>query len=422
MRILALVLLPVLAFAKDFPVADATAFKEAIKKAQPGDAVVLAEGEWKDAVLKFVATGTKDQPVTVKAAKPGKTVLTGASQISFGGEFIVVEGLFFRDPAQASGEVIELRKDSKTLASHCIVRDCAVISTQPVDLGKKTSRFISLYGTENVVERSHVEGKTTGGTTLVVWLTPGGEGRHVIRDNYFGPRPVLGDNGGETIRLGDSVTHDQNARCQVTGNLFHHCNGEGEIISVKSCENRLAGNTFIECEGALTLRHAHRCLVEDNVFLGNQKKLTGGIRIVGEDHRVLNNYIEGCAGDGYRAAITFMNGIPNTDNSGYQQVKRALLQGNVVVDAKVSLNIGMQHDKTCTADPIDCTVKDNVFISPSQPLIHLVTSTPGWTWQNNVMIGRNLGMDMPGVITTKPEIKKPTTLTRDKVGPMWERK
>jgi len=45
MRTLSLLcILPVLAFAKDFPVADVAAFDEAVKAAKPGDVILLAEG------------------------------------------------------------------------------------------------------------------------------------------------------------------------------------------------------------------------------------------------------------------------------------------------------------------------------------------------------------------------------------------
>jgi len=79
-----------------------------------------------------------------------------------------------------------------------------------------------------VIERCHFEGKTTGGTTVVVWLQEGLEARHVFRANYFGPRQKLGKNGGETIRIGDSQSAHLNAHCEVVGNLFYQCNGEGK--------------------------------------------------------------------------------------------------------------------------------------------------------------------------------------------------
>ncbi len=418
-RFLLLLLIAVGACAKDIPVADADAFSRAAKEAQPGDTLLLASGEWRDAKLKIKAAGAADKPLTIKAAEPGKTILTGDCRLQVSGHHVIVEGLWFRDPGQQSGEVIELRTNTKELAYDCVVRGCAVTSSNPVDLGKKTSRFCSLYGTGNTVEHCHFEGKTTGGTLLVVWLTPGGEGRHVIRNNYFGPRPALGENGGEIMRLGDSATHDQNARCRVLSNYFYRCNGEGEIVSVKSCENELMFNTFVECEGALTLRHAHRCVVSSNLFQGNHKKLTGGVRIVGEDHTVISNAFLNLDGDGYRAAICFMNGIPNTDDAGYQQVKRARIANNSVIDCKQSMLIGMMHDKGCTMPPVDCAVINNIIRSPKHQLITLNSSAPGWRWEGNEMRGRSIGIEnLPGIVEAVDPMQF-KTVQRAEAGVPW---
>jgi len=123
---------------------------------------------------------------------------------------------------------------------------------------------------------------------------------HTIHYNWFGPRPPPGENGGETIRVGDSGTSMQSSRTLVEDNYFEQCNGEIEIISNKSCDNSYRSNTFEDCEGALTLRHGNRCLVEGNFFLGNGRRSTGCVRIVGEDHRVVNNYLERLTGAGSR--------------------------------------------------------------------------------------------------------------------------
>ncbi|MDB6139985.1 MAG: Poly(Beta-D-mannuronate) lyase [Verrucomicrobiaceae bacterium] len=419
-----LALLPVLLPAREIPIADAGALKTALKTVQPGDVLVLRTGEWPDAKLKMKAEGTQEQPVTLRAAVPGGTIFTGDSRLQISGHHVIVEGLWFRDPSQAGGEVIELRTSTKELAYGCVVRGCAVTSATASPKNGKTSRFCSVYGTGNTVENCHFEGKTTGGTTLVVWLTPGGEGGHFIRDNDFGPRPRLGENGGETIRLGDSSTAHLNGHCEVTGNLFHHCNGEVEIISVKSNENHIAGNTFLECEGAVTLRHSHRSVVENNLFLGNHRKYTGGVRIIGEDHKVVNNWFEGCEGDGSRSTISFMNAIPNSPASGYYQVKRALVAGNTLKDCAVSISIGVQHDNTCTLPPLDCVIRDNVISSPLHQLVWLLTEAPGWKWENNVMTGRTVGIEnLPGVITTMPNPARqpPPEVMRDKVGVPWLR-
>jgi poly(beta-D-mannuronate) lyase len=407
--------------AKDLPVADPTAFRAVQKQLQPGDVLVLAEGLWADSDLEFKAEGTKDQPITVKAAVPGKTIFTGNSRLQISGRHIVVEGLWFRDPGQTTGEVIELRTDSDELAYDCVVRNCAVTQAQPIDLGKKTARFLSVYGTGHVIERCHFEGKTTGGTTAVVWLQEGLEAKHVFRANYFGQRQKLGKNGGETIRIGDSESAHLNARCEVVGNLFYQCNGEGEIISVKSNENHFAGNTFLECEGALTLRHAHRCVVEKNVFIGNGKKMTGGVRIIGEDHVIKNNYLENLKGEDYRSAFTFMKGIPNSPANGYYEVKRVQLIGNTAINCEETLSIGEGSRKEATLPPRDCMVKDNVFISPKKQLVFPLSEMSGWTWENNVMIGKSIGIEgLAGVVTAEPkDIAKLKPLARTDVGVSW---
>ena len=52
----------------------------------------------------------------------------------------------------------------------------------------------------------------------------------------------------------------------VENNVFDKCNGEVEIISVKSGSNTLKGNTFIESRGTLTLRHGNGNKILENVF------------------------------------------------------------------------------------------------------------------------------------------------------------
>ena len=85
-------------FAKEISVADVAALQTALKAAQPGDNLVLREGEWRDAKIVFKGQGTEGAPITLKAATPGKTILTGRSTLNIFGEYLVVEGLFFRDP------------------------------------------------------------------------------------------------------------------------------------------------------------------------------------------------------------------------------------------------------------------------------------------------------------------------------------
>jgi poly(beta-D-mannuronate) lyase len=380
-------------FAAEIPIADADALRAAGKTVQPGDVLVLREGVWADSRLKFRAMGTKENPITLRAASPGKTVLTGASRLSFSGSYVVVEGLWFQNVSQAQDEVIELRTDDEELAEHCVVKNCAITDDLPLAEKTKDGKWVSLYGTGNVIENCSFFGKKTGGTLMVAWLAEGIMAKHEIRGCYFGPRAVLGKNGGEILRLGDSKSNLLQTECRVEGCLFDRCNGEGEIVSNKSCGNVYSGNTFLECEGALTLRHGHRCVVEQNWFLGNNKKDTGGVRVIGEDHKVQHNTFQDLAGDEYRCGLTFMVG--DTKSNGYQQVRNVLIANNTWVNCKNTALLGKAHDKKCTFLPETVTMKDNVMLSPGNTLIEKRSEIPGWVWEGNVLSGASIGMDLP---------------------------
>ena len=408
--------------AKELAVADAAEFAKAAKgTVEPGDVIVLGPGEWKDAALKLHAIGTAGRPVTVKAAAPGKTVLTGSSRISISGAHIVVSGLLFKNPA--GEEAIEFRTKSNMLATDCRVTDCAVINDRPASKDGPTARFVSIYGARNRLDHCHIEGKTTPGTTVVVWLSNEAtdQGRHRIDHNYFGPRPRLGKNGGETIRLGDSSTSMQRAECVVEENLFERCDGEAECISNKSCGNLYQHNTFLAVSGTLTLRHGNDCVVKENVFLGEKAKGSGGIRVIGENHRVLNNYLEGLCGDEERSALCFMLGIPNSEPSGYFQVKNALIEGNTITDCKSPMVFGVKGAPKASLPPVGTMISRNVIRSPDSTAIDARCDVSGINWNGNTVEAKSIGIDAsPGIALGKAEVKKPDKITeRNEVGVSW---
>lgn len=333
--------------------------RKAFANAQPGDEFVLVDGQWKDKRIELHAEGTESAAVTLKAQTPGKVILTGQSGLKFSGRYIHVSGLHFYNVSELS-EIIQFRTSSKQLAEHCRLTNCAITSdVAPVDDAEQ--KWVSIYGHHNRVDHSHFSGKQTGGTLLVVWVAEG-ENYHQIDHNYFGPRPVLGKNGGETIRVGTSDVSMNASYTIVEDNLFEKCNGEAEIISNKSCNNIYRRNTFRECSGALTLRHGNDCRVEQNYFLGNKAKGTGGVRIIGTGHIVINNYFADLEGDDGRSAISFMNGLVDSPLSEYFQVEDAIVAYNTFIDCKVAMTIGVEASKKQPLVPKNCHVLNNLYI------------------------------------------------------------
>ena len=391
----------------------------ALNSAKPGDNLILREGEWRDANIVFANRGTEAEPITLKAATPGKTILTGNSTLRIGGEHLVVEGLLFNDPAPDIGDLIQFRVDSKQLAQHCRMSDCAVISTLKAGSAQE-SRWVGLYGTGHRVDRCTFQGKPGKGTTFVVWLGDGSEGWHQIEHNYFGPRERLGKNGGETIRIGDSQTSLLMGGCVVEKNLFEKCNGEAECISNKSCGNIYRENTFLEVSGTLTLRHGNGCVVERNVFLGNGAKGTGGIRIIGEDHIVRDNHLERLTGDNARSALCLMLGIPNSPANRYFQVQRARVENNTLVDCEHPILIGLSDDKNATLAPVETVFSGNQVLSPKHFVIEARCALDGITWRENRFSGKALGIPVEeGIETSEPKVTPLKPITRAEVGTTW---
>ena len=407
------------AAAREILIADAPALQSALENVQPGDVLVLRDGEWRDVNIRLKGHGTKALPIILRAATPGKTILTGSSSLRVGGEYIVIEGLFFSEPDPAQSDLIQFRIDSDELAQHCQMTNCAVVSKQPIDNAGE-SRWVNLYGSGHQIDHCTFEGKTGKGATLVVWLGASGGGGHHIDHNYFGPRKRLGSNGGETIRVGDSKTAGLTAGCVVERNLFEKCNGETECISNKSCGNTYRENTFLEVSGTLTLRHGSDCIVERNMFIGNDARGTGGIRIIGEDHVVRDNFLERLTGDDARSAICLMMGIPDSPAHRYRQVKRARIENNTVVNCEHPLLIGLSDDKKATLPPIETVVRGNSVLAPKHTIVEARCTLDGILWEENRFSGKSLGIPRrDGIRTEVPPIPPGRPIERSQVGTTW---
>ncbi|MCX6142449.1 MAG: T9SS type A sorting domain-containing protein [Ignavibacteriales bacterium] len=397
------ILLPGVLHATDYRVSTPAQITEAMASVRPGDTLTMTNGNWKNALIVFQAIGTKAAPILLRAETYGGVILSGSSNLKICGRNLVVDGLLFRDGSSPSGDVIEFRGPAGESDS-CRLTNSSIIEYNPAD-STKDNKWVSLYGTYNRVDHCYLKGKRNSGTTLVVWLSAK-PNYHQIDHNYFANRPVLyGWNGGETIRVGTSDWSMYDSFTIVEYNLFEECNGEIETISSKSCGNIYRYNTFVSCQGTLTLRHGNRCTVEGNFFFGNRAPNSGGIRIIGEDHKVFNNYVSGTDGSSLKSALTIMNGVPNSPLDRYFQVKRAMVVFNTFVDNSHTLNLGGGKDSEVSLPPLDCVIANNIVQGTSAPLITLTDVPVNMTWQGNIFYGTSLGMTQPqGITVVNPQI------------------
>jgi len=225
-------------------------------------------------------------------------------------------------------------------------------------------------------------------------------------------------NGQEIIRIGDSTTSMQYANCEVRNNFFDRCNGEIEIISNKSCGNIYANNVFFECSGMLTLRHGNDCTVAGNYFFGNGVSNSGGVRIIGEDHKVYNNYFENLRGTNFRAALCIVRGKLNSVLNDYFQVKNAFVVFNTFVNCSQAFCVNYNGSTAYTMPPVGTVIAHNHVYntSSSNTNVVLALQQPDMdiSWKNNLMnIGRytNISFTDSQVITGKnPMMQQSETL------------
>lgn len=252
--------------ATDYFVSSAAEIRNIMNGLQPGDIITMANGTWDSQQIEFETDGTESAPVTLRAETAGEVILKGTSWLEISGEWLIVDGLCFKDGYSSGKQIIEFRGDNGR-AHNCRLTNSAIIDYNPND--KDTDyKWVGMYGQNNRVDHCHFEGKTHSGTTFVIWLSSSEDrnNHHRIDHNYFGPRPDLGYNGGETIRVGTSAHSMEDSFSLFEYNVFEECDGETEIISNKSCENTYRYNTFRKSIGTLTLRHGNRCYVYPNYF------------------------------------------------------------------------------------------------------------------------------------------------------------
>jgi len=266
-------------------------------KLAPGDQLMLAAGgAWKDARFTLEGHGTMEAPILIRPEKPGSVVFTGESAVRFHGEHLIVHDLAFRDVTTTRNNTVifGVGNGEAKPADHCIFHwlrfeNCG--STNAADRPKLKLWLMSMRGSDNTVAGCTFRGLQNIGQMLGAAELPtqGLQQLHVL-NNHFIDRPHLDNqNGYEIIQIGWSGSRAAATGSLIQGNTFERCDGENELITLKASDIVVRANRFIASQGVLCLRTARRVLVQDNVFDGQGRENTGGVRLQGDGHVLLGN-------------------------------------------------------------------------------------------------------------------------------------
>ncbi|MDR0419303.1 MAG: polysaccharide lyase 6 family protein [Prevotellaceae bacterium] len=342
-----------------------------------GDTVYLENGVYNKFIITFRGNGQVDKPIVLIARNPGQVIISDSMKLWMSGSYLEVNGLVFKNGYAANSDIIRFHTGSSNLANNCRLTSCVIDGCNNTNLAKDqtgvSERWIMMYGKNNRVDHCYFANKDRNGVLLMVDLSNENSrsNGHIIENNFFGYREKFSPgNGAETIRLGDSERSQYSSGTIVRRNFFYECDGEVEVISIKSCDNLIQQNTFYESAGSIVCRHGHRNTIDGNVFIGNNKANCGGVRIINEGHKVYNNLFQDLAGTGGRSALCIMTGYtvaPAPPLAGYHQVKDADIAFNTFVNCS-SLEFGTKSSysgSTGALPPLNTRFWNNIIYNTS---------------------------------------------------------
>ncbi|GHA92210.1 polysaccharide lyase 6 family protein [Streptomyces termitum] len=349
------------------------ALQSAIDAAVPGDRIVLADGTYSVPSTGIRVTdkrGTAGAPITIVAAGRGGAVLDGTVGFVLSrSSDITISGFAFRQTT-----------------TFAIPADCPRIRLTRNDFklaDKDGLDWLTIRGDDAKIDRNRFHDRGTQGIFVVVdgpGATAMAQRTQILR-NHFADHSYAGDNGGESIRIGVSQRALSTANAVVEYNLFERCDGDPEAISVKSSGNTIRYNTLRSGRGGIVLRHGNGSAVEGNHILGG----ANGIRLYGNDHRVVNNHVSGTTSRG----IVIGSGSTRDhtpDETGEER------RGNDACDrAVIAHNTLVGNTKTLwgesrTHEPRDVVVADNILVASTGTLVGL-NATSGFVWRGNILWG-----------------------------------
>jgi poly(beta-D-mannuronate) lyase len=421
----------------------------------PGDEIIIANGTYTDQALKFIGIGTEQEPIVMRAETPGGVLLNGTSYVQFDGSHLQVEGLLWYNGddylRKTNSRAVEFRGSVNGHAHYCRLTNCAIIDynyqfldTSDSDkdgnteeyLWAHSKKWIEIFGTHNRVDHCYFYNKRTEASLIVVelrqdsdWLdedpsrteeTPQYETiRHRIDHNYFGDiqlgRPDRSDNN-EAIRVGTSTYSNFNAEVVVENNFFYACDAEIETISNKSQNNIYRNNVLYRCLGGIVMRHGDGALIANNIILGDGRANNAGIRLNGQDHIVVGNYISGITGSGMRAGFTMRNaGSITGDDSGggYEQARFNTIAYNTIIDCNEPINLGSSGSSNNNFKPVSNTIVNNIIASAnaSEAIVTSLSTSEFAaavdTWGGNLFWARTLGIpEQEGVTFADPNMEQ----------------
>jgi poly(beta-D-mannuronate) lyase len=330
--------------AKVYHISSEIEFKSIQALLSPGDEVEIKNGNYTDWALAISSKGTAAKPIIIRAEKPGMVIFSGnitTPVFKVSGDYIFIKGISFKNCVLTkTGILIELNATNNCQLSNCN------FSANRVTAQFTPLVIISGNGNTNVIEGCNFTSNVDNLDVLFKITKDSFPKLTLIENNVFSDKVRVSwqnGNGGECVQIGQDpvLLGNQRPETTVRKNRFIHCNGENEVISNKSSGNKYLNNYFEDNDGELVMRGGHDCVIADNTFKGG----TGGIRINGTNHTIINNKI-----DGIQTAIRLMYGMAKgkEEIGFYIAASDCTIKNNTISNATTGILVGDSKDADWT--------------------------------------------------------------------------
>lgn len=345
---------------RDSVVVEPSKLAALLPTAKSGTVFLIKDGVYNNLKLSLTKGGRNQ--VVVRPQSDGGVVFTGESSIRiWGSKNLALNGFHFKE-IQAR-DVIVLHNCQGVEVSDNYFERCGNNEFGSIIRMETRSSFNNIHN--NTLDANRSMG-------IVITVTPTSHEQCInnfIHQNHFVRIPRVGDiypgknNGLEAIQLGQGIDDAEfKLYTRIYENHFEDIIGDrSEIISVKSSNNYIYSNTFVNNTSGITLRYGSNNEVYDN-YLENTSQ---GIRVFGYGHKIKDNFIRGGDVGIQLPATHFRNNERPSSRSGYFQQENVDISGNIIESPRsAAFSIGnfRSTDGTRRLMPQNVSIEDNQII------------------------------------------------------------
>ncbi len=408
--------------------------------AVPGDVICLS-GSFTSNITLNGKAGTAVAPITIQASTPLGTTLYSMEVKN--SPYVIVRDFKFQSKASTflkltgSSNVKVFRNDfdhSASYASGAAVAQSALVTTALVVEDEAGTVVLSSTTSDDIEVaynkfHDHLFTGNNGatlksGSFIKTQVDDGLAGTSVIskrlhiHHNHFqnmaphisaGETAPDGDSDREAIVFGTSESAQLVTNHVVEHNLFEDCDGENEIITVKTSNNIVRHNTFKNSFGSLSIRFGTGTEAYGNYFFGEGASAqvtdpnyqTGGIRVYGTYHKVYNNYMQGLTGTSWRLPILVDSGDSDSaTTSGHQRPRFVEVTNNTMVNTAGGVNLGSTN---YSKQPTDNKIANNLVIGTAGNLVFDKGDASN-IWQGNIVYNAGSATPIAGFGKTSAQV------------------